>query len=285
VAVAYLQEEDDTKIAPTIETLEEEIGLMGSMTLERFSQFYTVDRLLRFHRRDGRFEVLKFKGADLRNNTDVVCQAGSAMPKNKAARQQFILELVGMGILKDPDQIQEMLEIGYGEPDDRHKAEAQATRENNYMLHGLAEHTFRLDAEMPVNEDQINKVSVAYPVKKWHDHETHVRIHRSVMMDEDFDRLQISHPEVVRLFDEHVAMHEQEIQAQQQAQMAMLMAAKGAPDGPPTPPGGGAPLPGAPGAEGAAGAESNGGMPDAQAQSMTNVQTSAPGVSARMMRG
>src|SRR5262249_31230436 len=53
VAVAYLQEEDDTKIAPTIADMEESIALQGSLVLERFSQFYTFQRVLRFYRRDG----------------------------------------------------------------------------------------------------------------------------------------------------------------------------------------------------------------------------------------
>jgi hypothetical protein len=51
VAVAYLQEEDDTKLAPTVENMEEEIARMGSLTLERFGQFYTLQRTLRFYRR------------------------------------------------------------------------------------------------------------------------------------------------------------------------------------------------------------------------------------------
>jgi hypothetical protein len=109
VAVAYLQEEDDTKIAPTIENMEEEIALMGSMTLERFSQYYVLTRILRFYRRDGMFDVLKFKGADLKNNTDVICQAGSAMPRSKAARQQYVLELVSLGIKTDPHWIEQAL--------------------------------------------------------------------------------------------------------------------------------------------------------------------------------
>lgn len=230
VAVAYLQEEDDTKIAPTIENMEEAISLMGSMTLERFSQFYSVGRTLRFYRRDGVFDVLKFKGADLKNNTDVVCQAGSAMPKSKAARQQYALELVSLGILKDPHKIEQMLELGSGEPDDTDKAIAQANRENNYMLHGMPDSLYK-PGQIP--EEDVQKVSVAIAVKKWHNHQVHIQRHTSAMMDEEFDKLAISHPEVVRLFDEHIAMHEQFIAQAMQEQAAMLAAAKGAPDGPP----------------------------------------------------
>jgi hypothetical protein len=51
------------------------------------------------------------------------------------------------------------------------------------------------------------------------------------MMDEEFDKLQVSNPGIVRLFDEHVAMH-QKMMADQQAAMAQAQeAAKGAPEG------------------------------------------------------
>jgi len=230
VAVAYLQEEDDSKIAPTVENMEEAIALMGSLTLERFSQYYTTARILRFYRRDGVFDVVKFKGADLKNNTDVVCQAGSAMPKSKAAKQQYTLELVSLGILKDPHKIEQMLDLGAGEPDDQDKALAQAKRENNYMLHGVPDGMYKPG---PVDEEEQKQVAAAIPVKSWHNHQLHVQVHTSAMMDEEFDKLQIAHPGIVQLFDEHVAMHQQELQKQAQQQMAMLEAAKGAPDGPP----------------------------------------------------
>lgn len=238
VAVAYLQEEDDTKIAPTVETMEDSIALMGSMVLERFAQFYTFERVLRFYRRDGVFDVRKFKGSDLKNNTDVICQAGSAMPKMKAARQQYALELASLGIETDPRKLRDMLELGQGEPDDVDKAIAQANRENNMMLYGVWKETTTADLS---HDDQFERLHAAVPVKSWHNHEVHMMRHTSVMMDEEFDDLAITHPEVVRLFDEHLAMHEQEIQKAKQQQAMMLAAAKGAPDGPPTPAGGAPP--------------------------------------------
>jgi hypothetical protein len=241
VAVAYLQEEDDSKIAPTIENMEDAIALMGSMTLERFSQFYTFERVLRFYRRDGIFDVRKFMGSDLKNNTDVVCQSGSAMPKSKAARQQFTLELIQLGVLKDPHKIEQELELGRGEPDDTDKAVAQANRENNMMLHGVWKTQVTGDVGDPETEG-FERLHAAVPVKAWHNHQVHVARHTSVMMDEEFDSLAISKPDVVRLFDEHLAMHQKQLQAQRAAEMQMLLAAKGAPDGPPGT--GGSPTPG-----------------------------------------
>jgi hypothetical protein len=251
VAVAYLQEEDDTKIAPTVQTMEESIALMGSMVLERFAQFYSFPRILRFYRRDGSFDVKRFKGADLKNNTDVVCQAGSAMPKMKAARQQYALELATLGIIQDPKRLMEMLELGRGEPDEEDKAVAQAERENNTMLFGVwrAQTNLVPEGQDLADSARFDRLHAAVPVKAWHNHEVHIARHTSIMMNEEFEELAIAKPEVVQLFDQHIAMHQEELTKAAQAQAQMLQAAKGAPDGPPTPAGG---------AEGGAPPEMNG---------------------------
>jgi hypothetical protein len=247
VAVAYLQEEDDTKIAPTIENLEDGVALMSSLTLCRFQQYYSTTRMMRYYKPDGTFDVIKFKGADLKGNTDVVPQAGSAMPRSKAAQQQYTLELVSLGILTDPEQIQERLELGQGEPSDNDKSRRQADRENQIMMHGLPRAMFNLTHT--VEDNDLKKVAVAVPVKKWHNHPIHIARHTSVMMDPEFDEFQISHPEIVRLFDEHLAMHEALLAQAQQAQAQLMAAVKGAPGGPPAgQQANGAGAPGAPGA-------------------------------------
>ena len=230
VAVAYLQEEDDTKLGPTVDNMEQATALMGSLTLSRFSQFYTVPRIIRFYRSDGKFDAIKFKGADVADNTDVICQPGSAMPKMKAARQQYTLELVSLGILTDPDEIKEELDLGRGEPDNNDKNRDQADRENNVMLHGLDMKMFTLP-ENATDADVQQTVSTAVPVKAWQNHQIHIDRHTSQMMDQEFDDLSVSHPGIVRLFDEHVAQHQQFLAQQQQQQAQMAEAVKGAPAG------------------------------------------------------
>lgn len=228
-AVAYLQEEDDTKIAPTVDNLEQSVAYEGSLILERVSQYYHTKRIMRFYRRDGEFDVVKFKGADLKNNTDVVCQAGSAMPKSKAAREANVLQLVQLGVITDPKKIEDMLEMGVGEPNLEDLQIAMANRENNLMLEGMTMATYDVRGDLAPNK----KAPVAVPVFKWHNHKSHLDRHYSFMSGEEFDRLRVTHAEITRLFDEHTAEHEKMIAAQAQEQMAMLEAAKGAPDGQP----------------------------------------------------
>jgi len=118
--------------------------------------------------------------------------------------------------------------LGAGEPDNQDKSVAQADRENNVMLHGMDMGLFHLSGT-PGEEDVQKLVATAVPVKAWMDHQTHIMRHTSQMMDEEFDDLSRTHPAIPRLFDEHVALHQQFLAQQQQQAMQQQMAAKGAP--------------------------------------------------------
>jgi hypothetical protein len=238
IQIAYLQEEDETKLAPTADNIEVGCARMASLVLSRLSQFWTHERILRYYKRGGEFEVRKFKGADLRGHTDVVPVAGSALPKSKAARQQNAMALAELGIDADAKRLKDILELGQGEPDEIDLARAQADRENEMMIQGAKTIKMRMSEEAyaaPVDPENTSPEEgpIAIPVKAWHNHEAHLERHRRYMMDEEFERLGVEHPDIVRLFDEHVTMHEQALQAQMQAQMEQMMAIRGMPDGPP----------------------------------------------------
>jgi hypothetical protein len=259
--LAFLQEEDETKIATIIEDFEDSIARMASLTLSRYSQFYTTERMLRAYRPGGLADVRKFKGADLKGNTDVIVQAGSALPKLKSARQQYILQLVEMGIETDKKRIKDFLELGEGEPDDTDLAYAQADRENELMLraaqkqldepemgmfgqpgqgypgatgepggNGAPPGMEEPEADGLMVQEGERASSFAIPVKTWHLHEAHIQRHRKVMMGAEFEKYMLTHPDVVRIFDEHVTMHEQALQQQQMQQMQMMLLARGGPE-------------------------------------------------------
>jgi hypothetical protein len=97
------------------------------------------------------------------------------------------------------------------------------------MLEGTTMATYDPRGELAPNK----KAPVAVPVFKWHNHKVHLERHYSFMSSEEFDNLRVTHTEKTRLFDEHTAVHEQELAAAAQEQMQALEAAKGAPDGQP----------------------------------------------------
>jgi len=242
--MAYLQEEDETKLATTVEGFEDAVANMGSQTLSRYAQYYHHERLLRAYKPGGQADVRKFKGADLKNNTDVNVVAGSALPKLKSARQAYVMQLAELGIETDPKRIKDMLELGEGEPDEVDLAFAQAERENEIMrasaTHGVSvgQEARQEITQLGVLEGQDamptqspTPESAAVPVKEWHNHEAHLKRHIRFMMTVEFEKLTDSHPDIVRLFDEHVTMHQQKLQEQQAAQLQMMLAARGGPEG------------------------------------------------------
>ena len=239
VMMQYLQEEDETKIGTTADNIGFAVARMGSMILSRVSQFYTTHRIMRAYRPGRAADVRRFKGADLKGQTDVVYVEGSAHTRSKAARQQNAMTLIeqekSVGERIDAKQVRDILELGEGEPDDTDLSFAQAERENEMMVQSTALSPERKPEEgYTSNEGQPAEEGgspLAVPVFKWHNHEAHLKIHYRYMMMPEFEQLRIKRPDIGRLFDEHTAQHEQALQEIQMQQIQMMMAARGGPEG------------------------------------------------------
>jgi hypothetical protein len=110
-AISYLQEQDETKLAYTFDSIEEAVEKIAHMSLTYVKQFWDVDRQVKVTGADGSFDVKAFRGSDLRGNTDIRIEAGSALPTSKAAKQAFIMDLMKMGFI-EPQKGLEVMEIG-----------------------------------------------------------------------------------------------------------------------------------------------------------------------------
>lgn len=215
VAIAYLQEEDDTKLGPTVQEYEEMIERMAGHMLWTIAQKYDAPRTITLYKRHSEPEVFDFIGTMLTGVQGVKCQAGSALPRSKAAKQQYILDLFDRQIETDPRKVREMLELDNGEPAEFELAMEQAEREHLKMMRG-----------QPV------------PVLEWYNHPAHHFVHRRFMISADFEQLDAS---IQQVFLKHDQEHSDAEQGQQQQQMVAqaLMgaipnggAAQGVPPGP-----------------------------------------------------
>jgi hypothetical protein len=96
-AINLLQEADDTRIGPDIEDMEKSLADAGKRILQLVATYYTDGRILRIAGDEQSWTIIPdFKGAMLRGNTDVQVQAGSTMPRSKAAQQAAMQEMVGL---------------------------------------------------------------------------------------------------------------------------------------------------------------------------------------------
>jgi hypothetical protein len=222
-AISYLQEEDDSKLSNTVFSIENGVERLGKHILMHVQQFWDLPRTVRVVGTDGQYEAFQFSSADIVGNTDLNIQSGSAMPRSRAAKQAYIMQLGQMGWIP-PDRALRYLDMAEtGRLYEELQIDArQAQRENVKMLAGQG---------MPANT--------------WDEHQVHILEHNNERKKQKFEN---SPDQVKQIFELHVQMHQamaaQNAMQVQQQQMGMPGAPPGLPPG--AGPAPGPPRPGAP---------------------------------------
>lgn len=217
VAIAYLQEEDDTRLGTTVQELEETMEGVAYQQLRIMAEKYDTPRTVNIYRVSGEPEVFDFVGTMLSGAGGVNCQAGSALPRSKAAKQQFILDLWDRKLEQDPRKVRQMLELSEGEPDEWEVDLDQAERENHEL-----------------------KEVIDPGVEEWYNHPAHHYMHRNYMKSAEFRK---QSKEIQQLFKKHDQEHT-EAEQRQAAELAANQAAQqpqGGGGGEAPPPGSSAP--------------------------------------------
>lgn len=202
-AISYLQEEDDSKLANSISSIEEGVEKIGKHLLEHVQQFWDLPRTVRVVGTDGEYESYILSSADIAGNTDLKIEAGSAMPRSRAAKQAYIMQLGQMGWIP-PDRALRYLDMAEtGRLYEELQIDArQAQRENLKMLNG---------------------VQVA--VNTWDEHAVHVLEHNNERKKQRFEN---ANPQIQAAFEQHVKMHQMVMQ-QNAVQAAMTQQQTGMP--------------------------------------------------------
>lgn len=221
-AISYLQEEDDSMLSNTISSIEEGVEKLGKHFLVIVNQFWELPRTIRVTGSDGMYESYVLKGADISGNTDLNIQSGSAMPRSRAAKQAFIMELGKLGWIT-PDKALRYLDLAETGKmyEELQRDTRQAQRENLKMMSG----------------QQVM-------VNTWDEHMIHVQEHNNQRKGQDFEN---APDQVKQLFEEHVQTHQMAMmQLQQQALQTQMGGGQPqlGPGGPAQP--GGPPAPGGP---------------------------------------
>jgi hypothetical protein len=230
IAIAQLQEQDDSTLAPMLMCIENNLAQVGHWILKLYSANVSEERLIKITGKNREFETQSFKGKDLTgkrqgtpgiNYFDVRVQMGSQLPFSKAARQQFVIELMQFGLLnpqenpQDKEMVFEMLQMGSEGPafDEGQKERANAHRENTVLVGG----------DMVV-------------VNPWDIDEIHVESHRGFQRTPFYIKLIERRPEVNQYFEMHIQQHVDRAAAMQAGPQQAGPAASPAPAALPTPP-------------------------------------------------
>jgi len=231
-AISYLQEQDDSMRATAFDNLEEAIEKVGFQTLSYANQYWNTERIIKVVGKDGSFDALTLQASDLRGNSDIVVEAGSALPMSKAARQALLMDLMKMGFI-DPQKGLEMMEMGGVQKlyEELQVDMAQARRENlkmsaiNPQMMSQFLQTFVArdpntsqpiglydpNTQQPLDPSQGQAPPPMVPVNTWDNHAVHIEAHNRFRKGQQFENLP---PEVKAIFEEHVSMHQRAMQAQ-----------------------------------------------------------------------
>lgn len=220
-AISYLQEQDDSKLSWTTNSVEEAVEKLAFNALNHVQQFWVTPRVIKVAGSSNSFNALLFRGADIRGNTDIHVEAGSALPQSKAARQAFIMDLMKMGYIP-PDTGLKVLEVGatFDIYEDLEMDDRQVQRENVRMsesdprlmdeynaVSGMYDQMADPETGMVVDPNTgqpLDPPQLPVPVNTWDDHGKHIDLHNRYRKSQGFEAL----PQQTKdLFEAHVRSH------------------------------------------------------------------------------
>ncbi len=223
--VALLREQDAHGAIPTHAVFEEALEETASRVLKRIQFGYTEERIIQVRGDDGEYEIESFKGADLRNNTDVSVKQQSSLPDSRIARESTILNRFSTGL--------------YGNINDQEVRREVLNKLDDAIVEGLPGDV-RQDEQISRWENQIlasGNVDV-YLINDYDNHPVHVDEHNDYRKQLDYQKLRLSDPEQFAIseaaFIQHDQMHQKFIAAarEQEIQLQIALSGGGGDSGP-----------------------------------------------------
>lgn len=186
-AIAYLQEENDSKLYTTVASIEEATRGIGRKILSLVQEYWTEEDITHIISRNSSFEAALFKMADMESNSDIRVEPGSMAPKSKAATQAFITDLISQGIIPPEKGLKYLQMNETNRLYDELQADAKAAQREDYkMANGLTEG--------------------ALPVNIWDNIPVHLNEHGLFLKSQAFEMLP---DELKKLHIEHYFLHKQ----------------------------------------------------------------------------
>lgn len=215
-AISFLQEQDESLIAPHYTSIEEAIEKIAAQCLTYVKMYWDEERTVKIVGTEGTFDVQTFKGADLRGNSDIRVESGSSLPTSRAAKQAFLMDLMKMGFI-DPQEGLELMEVGgLNRIYERIQVDKrQAQRENLKMRVVTAEDIELHNMEWSVNNPQATtdidsglklEPPPIIPTHTYDNHQVHIEMHNMYRKSQNFEN---TSPETKALFEQHVRDHEE----------------------------------------------------------------------------
>jgi hypothetical protein len=216
-AINLLLEQDDTRLGPAIQDMENALSRAGQFILNMVAKRYTEERMITQMGDEGDYDIKGFRGNMLRDNCAIEVQAGSMMPVSKAAKQASIRDTLTLFIQNgqplDPRILRKVtrdLDVGGDQVffADVTEGLRQCKREHRYMYDGLA-----------------------LPINTYDDDDLHIAEHQEEQRTARYFKLRLENPQAAEIFEQHVMLHmdrrTKAQEAEQQQQLDMMRAQSG----------------------------------------------------------
>ena len=228
-AIAYLQEENDSKLSSTTASIEEVTEKVGRHILFHVSENWDQPRLVRILGINQTYEIEQFTKDSIGGNQDFVVESGSAAPRSRAARQAMLVELGTRGWITPPQVLKYMHLVETDRMYDETLADdRQVQRENDKMMQAAPQQTLVPDPTGQMIPQQLPPSPM--PINEWDNDIAHITGHESYMKTQQYE---LADPTVKQVLVEHLMAHKQRYQTQQMQGAQMGTPGPQPPAGPP----------------------------------------------------
>lgn len=208
-ALELLKAEDMSTLSMLGKTQDQAVAVGFYQLLQLARQYVTEDVIATTYTAQGVPEVRKFKARKVSPAHIVRVAASSTMPQSRAAREEQLLSWWTAGIITDPRQMMELLEVPY--------AGASATAEQ--------------DTIRATNENFLMSEEIAVTPNDFDDHDAHIREHNAYRKTAEYEA---ASDQVHDQFEFHIEAHEKrymiEMQTEATKQKAIQAMAAPTPD-------------------------------------------------------
>lgn len=241
-AISFLQEADNSFMSTVFFSIERGIEKIARQTLQLAVQYWDVPRLIKTTGRDGSFSVKSFRGADIKDGTDIRIEHGSSLPQSRAARNALVMDIASRGGIQYSDALKMMKLPNMKAYFDRVEADQnQARRENQKMREfNLEELQFTLKEAETSKQELMMKLGIepgmelqhplgaqieemykqpVIKVNDWDNHEAHMAEHEFFMKSQTFEVLK---PEIKEQFERHWQAHKDKLAMDMFSQMMQM---------------------------------------------------------------
>src|SRR5215471_5386497 len=231
-AIAYLQEENDSKLSSTTSSIEEATEKVGRHVLYHVHENWDIPRIVRVLGVNQTYEVEEFTKDSINGNVDYTVEAGSSAPRSRAARQAMLVELGTRGWITPQQALKFMHLVETDRMYDESLADdRQVQRENDKMMEAQPQLSLVPDPTTGMMQPQ-QMPPQPFPVNEWDNDVAHITGHEAYMKTQQYELADDTAKQVLL---EHLMQHKQRYQTQQMQAMqaAQPMPAQAAPQLPP----------------------------------------------------